>query len=91
MYIQTEYIIYYGVLLQNISTGLELFWDDFPIQIPSETWTHPPTSTVISDFWKKNYLHSPLVICADTRKRAECQLGNMEICGREAWARREVT
>ena len=28
-----------GILLQNISTGLELFWDDFSKNIPSETWT----------------------------------------------------
>ena len=42
----------HGLLLQNISTGLGLFWDDFPHKnIPSETWIHPPTSIVISDFW----------------------------------------
>ena len=28
-------------LLQNISTGLELFWDDFQKKV--KTWTHPPT------------------------------------------------
>ena len=34
----------HGILLQNISTGLELFWDDFQKEKnPSETWTHPPT------------------------------------------------
>ena len=40
------------VLLQNISTGLWLFWDNFPHkkQIQSETWTHPTTSVVNSDF-----------------------------------------
>ena len=27
---------------------------------PSETWTHPPTSIVISDFWNFFSLHSPL-------------------------------
>ena len=32
----------------------------FPKKILSETWTHPPASIVISDFWKKNSLHSPL-------------------------------
>ena len=48
----------HGILLQNISTGLGLFWDDFPKQIknPSETGTHPPTSIVILDFWEKNSL-----------------------------------
>ena len=48
MHIYTEYM---GILLQNICTGLELFWDDFPKTIPSETWTHPPTSIVFSDFF----------------------------------------
>ena len=44
----------HGILLQNISTGLGLFWDDFPIKkIQSKTWTHPPTSIVISDFFCK--------------------------------------
>ncbi len=48
----------YGILLQNISTGLQLFWDDFfHTKNPSETWTHPPTAIVISDFF---YLHSHL-------------------------------
>ena len=42
----------YGILLQNISTGLQLFWDYFfHKKNPSETWTHPPTSIVISDFF----------------------------------------
>ena len=38
IYIQNTH----GILLQNISTVLELFWDDFPKQnkIPSDTWTH---------------------------------------------------
>ena len=36
---------------QNISPCIGLFWKDFPICFPSETWTHPPTSIVISDFW----------------------------------------
>ena len=51
-------MVYYP---QNIST--DLFWHDFPKQnkIPSETWTHPPTSIVNSDFWRKHYLQSPLV------------------------------
>ena len=40
----------YGILLQTISTCLELFWDDSKKKIPSETWTHPPTSIVNSDF-----------------------------------------
>ena len=47
-------------ILQSISTRLGLFWDDFP-KISSETWSHPPTSIVISDFWGKNSLQSPLV------------------------------
>ena len=39
----------------NISTGLGLFWNDFPHtqQIPSETWTHLSTSIVNSDFLRK--------------------------------------
>ena len=36
----------HGILLQNITTGLWLFWDD----LKKKTWTHPPTSIVISDF-----------------------------------------
>ena len=32
----------YDLQLQNSSTGLRLFWDDFPKNL-SETWTHPPT------------------------------------------------
>ena len=58
MYVQTEYTWYTNVL-QNISTGLGLFWDDFKKKILNKTWTHPPTSIVISDFWKKNSLQSP--------------------------------
>ena len=50
MYIKTEYI-WYTTPTYLYSTGLELFWDDFPKTIPSETWTHPPTSIVISDFF----------------------------------------
>ena len=58
MYLYTDRIHMYGILLQNISTGLGLFWDEFPKQnkIPSKTWTHPPTSIVISDFWRKKIL-----------------------------------
>ena len=44
----------HGILLQNISTGLGLFWDDFHQKkknIPSETWSHPPTSKVFLDFF----------------------------------------
>ena len=50
------YIIYkhntHGILLQNSSTGLELFWDDFPkiIRVRIEP-THPPTSIVNADFF----------------------------------------
>ena len=54
----------HGILLQNISTGLELFWDDFPNKkIQSETWTNPPTSIVNSDFWKCFSLQSPKANC----------------------------
>ena len=44
-------IIYMG----NISTGLGLFWNDFPHtqHIPSETWIHPSTSMVNSIFGEK--------------------------------------
>ena len=50
----------HGILLQNISTGLGLFWDDFPPKkIPSEIWTHPPTSIVISDFVEKILCKAP--------------------------------
>ena len=38
-----------GLLLQNICSGLELLWDDFPKTSPSETWTNPPTSMVGSN------------------------------------------
>ena len=50
----------HGIVHQTISTGLELFWDDFPHKkIQSETWTHPPTSIVNSDFWHFFTLQSP--------------------------------
>ena len=58
MHIQTEYK--YGILLQNITTGLGLFWDDFPKKNPSVTWTHSPTATVISDFWNFFFFAEPL-------------------------------
>ena len=48
MHIETVYT--HGILIQHISTGLGLFWDDLK-KIPSETWTHPPTSIVISVYW----------------------------------------
>ena len=43
--------IHYGILLQNICTGLDVFWEDFPKKqkIPSETWTHPPSSSCYYD------------------------------------------
>ena len=48
------------MLLENISTGLEVFWDDFQHKKNlGETWTHPPTSIVNSEFWKKNYFAKP--------------------------------
>ena len=35
-----------------------IFWDDFPHKkIPSEIWTHPPTSIVITEFF--NYAKPP--------------------------------
>ena len=37
-------------LKYQYSTGLELFWDDFPKPKKSEIWTHPPTSIINSDF-----------------------------------------
>ena len=47
-------MVYYS---QHICTGLRLFWDDFPKKkIPSETWTHPPTSIAFLDFWGKKIL-----------------------------------
>ena len=54
MYIQTEYTWYttpkyqywLRAILRRFSTK----------KIPSETWTHPPTSIVISDFWRKKFL-----------------------------------
>ena len=48
----------FELLLQNISTGLEQFWDDFPNKSPSDPWTHPPTSIVNSDL---NFLFSPII------------------------------
>ena len=33
-----------NTVLQNISTDLGLFWDDFRKKIPSETWNHPDPS-----------------------------------------------
>ncbi len=40
-----------GILLQNISTRIELFGDDFPHKKNlSETWIQPLTSIVNSDF-----------------------------------------
>ena len=40
-----------GIVLQNISTGLGLFWDDSQQKnITSETLSHPPTSILNSDF-----------------------------------------
>ena len=38
------------IVLKNISTGLGQFWENFPQKNPSETWTHPPTSTVNLNF-----------------------------------------
>ena len=51
----------YGAL-QNYK-NYKKTWIEFGMifhkKIPSENWTHPPTSIVISDFGKKNSLHSP--------------------------------
>ena len=52
-------------MLQNISTGLGLFWDDFPKKIPSETWArgykekHKLDSKLISD----SAFHTHLSFC----------------------------
>ena len=46
----------HGILLQNISTGLGLFWDNFQKTILSET----PISIVNSDFLNFFTLQSPL-------------------------------
>ena len=58
----------HGILqiLQNISAGLGLFLGRFSQKNPGETWTHPPTSIVISDLWKKIPLRSPLDIIDDS-------------------------
>ena len=49
MYVQTH-----GIYYSKISV---LFWGDFPQKkIQSETWTHPPTSIVISNFCRKKIL-----------------------------------
>ena len=50
-------MVYYSKI-----SGLVLgyFGTIFPKKIQSETWTHPPTSIVISDFWGENSLQSPL-------------------------------
>ena len=44
---------------------LGLFWDDFQKtkQNPSDTWIHPSTSIVNSDFCKKKLFAKPLVYC----------------------------
>ena len=60
----------HGILLENISTCIGLFRDDFPIILfPSETWTHPPTSIVSARIfvyfakplsgWTRNVMRSP--------------------------------
>ena len=41
----------YSIQIVYISTGLVQFWDDFPKIKIQETWTHPPTSIVNSDFF----------------------------------------
>ena len=64
MYIQTEYIWY---TTPKCMYWFRAFWDDFPKNIPLETWTHPPTSIVIADFWKCYSLHSPLCSAVSSR------------------------
>ena len=51
-----------GVYYSNISVLVySYFWMIFQHKkIPSETWTHPLTSIVNTDFWGGNYLQSPL-------------------------------
>ena len=46
----------YGILLQNISPGLGLFWTIFHKKIR----VRPPTSIVISEFWRTNFFAKPL-------------------------------
>ena len=46
----------HGILLQNISTGLGLFWEDFQKKKKN---SHPLTSIVISDCWNFVSLQSP--------------------------------
>ena len=47
----------YGILLQNISNGLELFWDDLKKKFRVRH-THFRSNL---GFLRKNYLHSSLV------------------------------
>ena len=73
----------YGILLQNISTGLGIFWDDFTgTQNPSETWTHPPTSIVNSDFLNFLFCNAPntergkrIVLCEEGHECSDDLLG----------------
>ena len=64
----------HGILLQNISTGVEQFWDDFPKRkILIETWTHPPTSIVNSDFWRQKIICKAVLFLSSTpRSRTWC-------------------
>ena len=71
----------HGILLQMISIGLGLFWDDFPHkQILSETWTHPPT--VISDFWKKKFFAKPLILLLN---RHPDKIASTALSQKELW------
>ena len=48
-------------LLSNISVLVYgYFGTTFQKNIPGETWTHPPTSIVISDFWNLLFFTNPL-------------------------------
>ena len=56
MYIQIEYTWYTTPKYQSY------FGMIFHKKNPSETWTHPPTSLVNTDFWKKNLCKAPNAI-----------------------------
>ena len=59
MYIQIEYIWYTTPKYQYWFRAILRWFSNK--KIPSETWTHPPTSIIISDLWNFFDLHSPLM------------------------------
>ena len=60
MYNNYTDIVHNGILIQNICTGLEVFWDDVPKKKSRVRTGHPPTSIVISDFWNSFFFAQPL-------------------------------